>query len=163
MAESAPSPIEGLPAFIRAGRNGETRQRSHESAVDDGENEDDVPVGSLDSPILSPSSPPLDVRIDVKGAYIISAEDNTSTWEEESSTAGLGGIDEDLADLDLNGPEDYQHDSNDIRLPHNRSVVSHMAVDVSPTRTPFCHDIGIHANGIHLDWRKSHQTLLLVF
>jgi hypothetical protein len=30
--------------------------------------------------------------------------------------------------------EDLQHDSKDIRLPHHRSVVSHMAVDVSGTR-----------------------------
>jgi hypothetical protein len=60
----------------------------------------------------------LDVRIDVKGAYIVdSVEAGTETPVEE------------IEDL-----EDLQHDSKDIRLPHHRSVVSHMAVDVSGTR-----------------------------
>jgi hypothetical protein len=57
----------------------------------------------------------LDVRIDVKGAYIVDEEpsdDGEEEWEME---------------------EDYQHDTNDIRLPHHRSLVSHMAVDVRLT------------------------------
>jgi hypothetical protein len=69
---------------------------------------------------------PLDVRIDVKGAYIINTEEAASTSEDESL-----GLPKDLVDLELEDPEDYEHDSNDIRLPQNRSVVSHMAVDVS--------------------------------
>jgi type II pantothenate kinase len=69
----------------------------------------------------------LDVRIDVKGAYIVDSteEDNNQTPSEEFDTL-----------------EDIQHDSKDIRLPHHRSVVSHMAVDVSDlTRPPRTHNI----------------------
>jgi type II pantothenate kinase len=70
----------------------------------------------------SKSAPPntalqnaLDVRIDVKGAYIVDDEpSDDEEWKYE---------------------EDYQHDTNDIRLPHHRSLVSHMAVDV---RLPPC-------------------------
>ena len=59
----------------------------------------------------------LDVRIDVKGAYIVDEDGEESEddkeWKDE---------------------EDYQHEiRTDIRLPHNKSVVSHMAVDVSLT------------------------------
>jgi hypothetical protein len=63
----------------------------------------------------------LDVRIDVKGAYIV------DSVEAGSQTPG-----EEIEDL-----EDLQHDSKDIRLPHHRSVVSHMAVDVSGSRDHF--------------------------
>jgi hypothetical protein len=55
----------------------------------------------------------LDVRIDVKGAFIVDEERLDEEEEEE-----------------WKDEEDYQHDTRDIRLPHNRNVVSHMAVDV---------------------------------
>jgi hypothetical protein len=57
----------------------------------------------------------LDVRIDVKGAYIVDDDDRG---------------DEDV-EVEWEDEEDYQHDSSDIRLPHHHNVVSHMAVDVS--------------------------------
>jgi hypothetical protein len=75
-------------------------------------------------PAAAPSSKPdlehaLDVRIDVKGAYIVEGEDHNGTPNNE-----LG---EYLEEYQV----EYQIDSQDIRLPHQRSVVSHMAVDVS--------------------------------
>jgi hypothetical protein len=56
----------------------------------------------------------LDVRIDVKGAYIVDEDGEESEDDKE-----------------WRDEEDYQHEvRTDIRLPHNKSVVSHMAVDV---------------------------------
>jgi type II pantothenate kinase len=61
---------------------------------------------------------PGDVRINVKGAFIVDEEeDNTA---EAKTPPGVA--------FDDNG---YQHDSKDIRLPNHKAVVSHMAVDVS--------------------------------
>ena len=54
---------------------------------------------------------PGDVRINVKGAFIVDA----------------GGSVGEEGDLDLDG---YQHDPNDIRLPHHKTIISHVAVDV---------------------------------
>ena len=56
---------------------------------------------------------PGDVRINVKGAFIVDNE------VEETSTPG--------EDFDGDG---YQHDRKDIRLPNHKAVVSHIAVDV---------------------------------
>jgi len=80
-----------------------------------------LPAGHQDAHSAKPASlqHALDVRIDVKGAYIVDTaeENNSGTPEEEFDTL-----------------EDIQHDSKDIRLPHHRSVVSHMAVDVRGPR-----------------------------
>jgi len=56
---------------------------------------------------------PGDVRINVKGAFIVDEQD------QEPSSPG--------EDFDIDG---YQHDSKDIRLPNHKAVVSHIAVDV---------------------------------
>ena len=61
----------------------------------------------------------LDVRIDVKGAYIVDEENPNEEEEEE-----------------WKDEEDYQHDSSDIRLPHHHNVVSHMAIDVRLKNNP---------------------------
>jgi type II pantothenate kinase len=60
---------------------------------------------------------PGDVRINVKGAFIVDEEEDTSA--EPNTPPGVA--------FDDNG---YQHDSKDIRLPNHKAVVSHMAVDV---------------------------------
>lgn len=60
---------------------------------------------------------PGDVRINVKGAFIVDEEEKDS--EEPGTPPGVA-FDED----------GYQHDSKDIRLPNHKAVVSHMAVDV---------------------------------
>ena len=54
---------------------------------------------------------PGDVRINVKGAFIVDAEDNEGPEE----------------DFEEDG---YQHDRKDIRLPNHKAIVSHIAVDV---------------------------------
>lgn len=54
---------------------------------------------------------PGDVRINVKGAFIVDAE-------------GDNGPEEDFEE------DGYQHDRKDIRLPNHKAVVSHIAVDV---------------------------------
>ncbi|KAF2665488.1 fumble [Microthyrium microscopicum] len=60
----------------------------------------------------------LDVRIDVKGAYIVDS------------------VDEKEATVD---DEDYQHEHNDIRLPHQHNVVSHLAVDIGGSLIKLCY------------------------
>lgn len=55
---------------------------------------------------------PGDVRINVKGAFIVDGDEEVGTPGE---------------DFDENG---YQHDRKDIRLPNHKAVVSHIAVDV---------------------------------
>jgi hypothetical protein len=55
---------------------------------------------------------PGDVRINVKGAFIVDEDEEPSTPGEDFDTDG------------------YQHDRKDIRLPNHKAVVSHMAVDV---------------------------------
>jgi len=59
---------------------------------------------------------PGDVRINVKGAFIVDA----------ASPLGTPPPNE---DFDVDG-ETYQHDPKGIRLPHHKAVVSHIAVDV---------------------------------
>jgi type II pantothenate kinase len=74
---------------------------------------------------------PGDVRINVKGAFIVDEEVDT-TAEESGTPPGVA--------FDDNG---YQHDSKDIRLPNHKAVVSHMAVDVSyPAPNLGKHSIG---------------------
>lgn len=63
---------------------------------------------------------PGNVRINVKGAFIVDEEEKD---KEEPGTPPGVAFDED----------GYQHDSKDIRLPNHKAVVSHMAVDVSNT------------------------------
>lgn len=58
-------------------------------------------------------SHPGDVRINVKGAFIVDVSPPSSPRSGE--------------DFDVEG---YQHDPKDIRLPNHRAVVSHIAVDV---------------------------------
>lgn len=55
---------------------------------------------------------PGDVRINVKGAFIVDESPPSTPPAEEFETEG------------------YQHDPKDIRLPNHRAVVSHIAVDV---------------------------------
>lgn len=59
---------------------------------------------------------PGDVRINVKGAFIV----DVSPPSTPRSGEGFDG-------------EGYQHDPKDIRLPNHRAVVSHIAVDVRIT------------------------------
>jgi len=75
---------------------------------------------------------PGDVRINVKGAFIVDEEEDTSGEGEEEVTPGVA--------FDDNG---YQHDSKDIRLPNHKAVVSHMAVDVSSPSPFFLDSFGI--------------------
>lgn len=56
---------------------------------------------------------PGDVRINVKGAFIVDQS-------EEVSLSPVSSVEDD----------GYQHDGKDIRLPNHQSVVSHIAVDV---------------------------------
>jgi hypothetical protein len=90
----------------------------------------------------------LDVRIDVKGAYIVD-ESSEEASRQAVRTNGAGRVDGNDDDDDDNNnnnrgeegvsgefggreeDEDVQRDSRDIRLPHQRSFVSHMAIDVS--------------------------------
>jgi len=58
-------------------------------------------------------SHPGDVRINVKGAFIVDVSPPSTPPVQDFETEG------------------YQHDPNDIRLPNHRAVVSHIAVDVS--------------------------------
>ena len=60
----------------------------------------------LDETILSPGT----VKINVQGAFIVDEVSNAN------------GLDADTA---------CQHDTNDIRLPNHKAVVSHVALDVS--------------------------------
>jgi len=60
---------------------------------------------------------PGDVRINVKGAFIVEAASPLGTPPPSESF----DVDE----------EEYQHDPKGIRLPHHKAVVSHIAVDVS--------------------------------
>ena len=55
---------------------------------------------------------PGDVRINVKGAFIVHADEEPGTPDEDFEEEG------------------YQHDRKDIRLPNHQAVVSHVAVDV---------------------------------
>lgn len=85
------------------------------------------------------------MRIDVKGAYIVdesSAESQQHQSENDSwrkdktrrnvATGAEGRIDgEGEEEVEEAQDEDVQRDSRDIRLPHQRSFVSHMAIDVS--------------------------------
>lgn len=80
---------------------------------------------------------PGDVRINVKGAFIVDEEE-----KEEPVTPPGVAFDE----------EGYQHDSKDIRLPNHKAVVSHMAVDVSQTLPWLWWLAIIDAN---TDWRIS--------
>jgi hypothetical protein len=80
----------------------------------------------------------LDVRIDVKGAYIVEGQANGTPNKE------LGEY-----------LEEYQQDSRDIRLPHQRSVVSHMAVDVS-----FCIHL-LQELLMHTMLRRNHRLAAL--
>jgi len=66
---------------------------------------------------------PGDVRINVKGAFIVDAASPPGTPPPNQG-------------LDADG-EAYQHDPKDIRLPHHKAVVSHVAVDVRESRF-FC-------------------------
>lgn len=59
---------------------------------------------------------PGDVRINVKGAFIVDA---TSPLGTPPPSEGF----------DVDG-EEYQQDPKGIRLPHHKAVVSHIAVDV---------------------------------
>jgi hypothetical protein len=58
---------------------------------------------------------PGDVRINVKGAFIVDVSPPMTPSGDELETEG------------------YQHDPRDIRLPNHRAVVSHIAVDVRPS------------------------------
>ena len=59
---------------------------------------------------------PGDVRINVKGAFIVDTVSPLGTPPPSESF----DVDE----------EEYQHDPKGIRLPHHKAVVSHIAVDV---------------------------------
>jgi hypothetical protein len=59
---------------------------------------------------------PGDVRINVKGAFIVDAASPLGTPPPSEG-------------FDVDG-ESYQHDPRGIRLPHHKAVVSHIAVDV---------------------------------
>lgn len=54
---------------------------------------------------------PPAVRINVQGAFIVDDDEAARTPRSAS-------------------PDDYEHDTKDIRLPNHKSVVSHIAVDV---------------------------------
>jgi hypothetical protein len=107
------------------------------SELNGGSNSSNIIAESSKPSAASPKKPsktiPLDVRIDVKGAYIISSDESSASSQSGDSGAAVTVV-PDVVDLEeLEDAEDYQHDSNDIRLPRNRSVVSHMAVDVRYT------------------------------
>jgi hypothetical protein len=84
----------------------------------------------------------LDVRIDVKGAYIEEDEAKLSDDDAEEEAK-------------WSQEEDYQNDSSDIRLPHQQKHVAHMAIDVC-----FKYILGGHFL-ILVDWWKSNQIMLL--
>jgi hypothetical protein len=119
MAEPATSPVEAFPLYNSTNR------------VNKDDTESNSPAAAT-PPLRSTASPSkqLDVRIDVKGAHIIHSEEDSSTPRGENQ-GGTPSWQQELGDLELDNPEDYQQDSNDIRLPQNKSLVSHMAVDVS--------------------------------
>ena len=140
----------------------------------------------------------LDVRIDVKGAYIVDGSESESEREGQGQTGGNGGAgvgrgrrggrrrglrDEESArehggDEDEEESAEWRHDTSDIRLPHHRSVVSHMAVDVSGGCFPFSTvawvgnrrkrcgrnrmDEWLMLIAPDVDWRELDQTMLLV-
>jgi hypothetical protein len=73
----------------------------------------------------------LDVRIDVKGAYIVDeSSEEAAHHRNGTNNSRSGGDNDDGGEFEAED-EDVQRDSRDIRLPHQRSFVSHMAIDVS--------------------------------
>jgi hypothetical protein len=75
---------------------------------------------------------PGTIKINVKGAFIV--DDDASTpcstgrttpTSNGTKTEGVTGINEDGEYFE------YQHDTQDIRLPNHTAVVSHIAIDVS--------------------------------
>jgi hypothetical protein len=85
---------------------------------------------------------PGDVRINVKGAFIVDA----------SSPLGTPPP---IEAFDVDG-ESYQHDPKGIRLPHHKGVVSHIAVDVRevPFFFYFFHNNAIERHGCERSQRK---------
>lgn len=67
-----------------------------------------IPSVAIDDAIIRPGA----VRINVRGAFIV--EDNAATPQLQNEDAPV-------------------HDTGDIRLPHHTAVVSHVAVDVTPS------------------------------
>lgn len=80
-----------------------SRNFSRDVGVDDGE-------GGARLHRVPPS--PSDVKINVKGAFIV--DDDTACSDAKNGTAGEG----------------VSYDNQDIRLPYHTAVVSHVAVDV---------------------------------
>lgn len=76
----------------------------------------DARAGRLREAITNPGA----VKINVKGAFIVDDEPR-------SKSPGSPG-----------NAEGAHYDSKDIRLPHHKGVVSHVAVDVSAGVTPLC-------------------------
>lgn len=71
----------------------------------------DARVGRLEEAITNPGA----VKINVKGAFIVEEEEPRSRSPVAVDTDGV------------------HYENKDIRLPHHKSVVSHVAVDVSVT------------------------------
>ncbi|KAF2431186.1 pantothenate kinase [Tothia fuscella] len=85
---------------------------------------------------------PSDVRINVKGAFIV----NESDEEVPPTTPG--------EDFEEDG---YQHDRKDIRLPNHKAVVSHVAVDIGGSLAKlvyFSHEPGDNDTGGRLNFLK---------
>jgi type II pantothenate kinase len=78
---------------------------------------DDVGGATLERKLTSNEHTPIpkagDVRINVKGAFIVEDDEEPGTPEEDFDTDG------------------YQLDRRGIRLPNHKAVVSHIAVDVT--------------------------------
>jgi hypothetical protein len=72
----------------------------------------------------------LDVRIDVKGAYIVDETSEEAGNHHNGTNGARSDGNNDGGEFEAED-EDVQRDSRDIRLPHQRSFVSHMAIDVS--------------------------------
>jgi len=85
-----------------------------DSAIDVSEDEGLAKAHITTRRLTNETNPhPGDVRINVKGAFIVDVSPPSTPPTQDFDTEG------------------YQHDPNDIRLPNHRAVVSHIAVDVS--------------------------------
>jgi hypothetical protein len=107
MEETASTPAAAAPRS--ASTEGlSTTPNAHATGANISKNKS-TPTGTLQTA--------LDVRIDVKGAYIVDEDARLSDDDAEEEAK-------------WSKEEDYQNDSSDIRLPHQQKAVAHMAIDV---------------------------------